>query len=699
MGTRQQWLVLKGLRGRDGGSAPIGIPEDQCAEMVNVHVADGGLVQKRYGCSARALLTSGGGATFITTNVNRLYKHIPSASLDTSRLVVFDDDAPTNVGWLDENNYWTQVASYSSGTNETLDNVSAVSFNGKLFIASQVTASSGSLTDQQKRPRVLAYENSGHVLRRMGLWKPVAAPAAATNAGIAGPASSISRQYKVCLIRKDGTDIVLRSEPSAASAALSNNATKGITVTFDASSTSYMYAGEPATHWEVYGSWRGSIWHLLSTIEVATTTYDDTGNPKQYSGDSYPEYGTNQVPTYWKYITTDGARILGCGSYEVVNQGSPGSSSSTEGAPGFLGPPVSGGLSGNNNRVWFTPARGALDVGDDERIPNTVDFKYWVDVDSDGEPLTGIFGGFGGSTYVFSHRHIWRMTPTGDPFEPFRVATLSRTIGAISHWSIVCGEDEMGNPALYFLSSRGPYRIGSRGLEYCGHDIEDVWATRSVGYDHQAHGVWHGDRHQVWWWLTTGAQTSPGTCVVFDALRARSTELGTRGGWVKYTGRIATALCSCMFGKSIASSVVSKAERPYIGQTGYTPPKIDICDDLSTSVDDAGTDFQAYITTKPYELAGLGRMCGVGQPSVTAAASSSATALQLTINQDYGKETRTSTCSLAATASETRVQRKFEGADASQCGVVQFTIGDSAANETQWTLDAVAVPWSDEGER
>jgi hypothetical protein len=45
------------------------------------------------------------------------------------------------------------------------------------------------------------------------------------------------------------------------------------------------------------------------------------------------------------------------------------------------------------------------------------------------------------------------------------------------------------------------------------------------------------------------------------------------------------------------------------------------------------------------------------------------------------------------------VQRQFEGSEMAGAGVVQFQLGDAAATNQSWTLDALTVPYTGHEER
>mgnify|MGYP001605290541 FL=1 len=67
--------------------------------------------------------------------------------------------------------------------------------------------------------------------------------------------------------------------------------------------------------------------------------------------------------------------------------------------------------------------------------------------------------------------------------------------------------------------------------------------------------------------------------------------------------------------------------------------------------------------------------------------------MTLTADRDFAAETRTFTATLTAEeGSQTRVFKKFEGSGLSDGKVVQVQLGDGAAQEGAWTIDALVVP-------
>jgi hypothetical protein len=421
---------------------------------------------------------------------------------------------------------------------------------------------------------------------------------------------------------------------------------------------------EQETHWELYGAATvgDTTYKLLATTVVATTTYDDNTAPSSYSGTAPPTVGANTVPTAARFLLSDGNRLIMAGNFNNTF----------------------------NNRVWFTAVLGASDVGDDERVPNTTTFKYWIDLDeNDGGFITGLGGPLDGVIYVFKQYQVWRLIPTGDADVPYvpRAMHKASGIGSLTHKGIVMAEDDIGRPALYFWSpTAGCYRIGARGLQYCGRDNEDYVANLATlaltGGVCGAHGVYHRDKRQVWFWVATGSAVFPGTLFIYDVRRGTTEENGeVRGGWTRFDGTIASGWCSVMFANTPAASM-SRDNKPYLGTDTATIVKGDT----------TAESVQAYVDLPARYLGGIDHRVTMGNPLVLAGADSMT--LQVQVTQDYGLQTaRTDTESFTPAGSETRLLKRVEGLEAADAGAIQVRVGDASANADDWVIDAVVVPY------
>ena len=192
---------------------------------------------------------------------------------------------------------------------------------------------------------------------------------------------------------------------------------------------------EGEVNWLIFVSTDDRLYFLLATVAVGTPTYDDNTDPDDASGgEPIPLVGANTVPVSAKYGLVDGNRMLMAGAWESTY----------------------------SSRVWFTPRMGASDYADDERVPDTVDNQNWVDInEKDGDYITGLGGPIQGMPIVFKNRSIYKLRPTLDDENPYAPLLISNSVGCIRQQTIVMAEDENGDPALYFQSHRGPYRLAA----------------------------------------------------------------------------------------------------------------------------------------------------------------------------------------------------------------------------------------------
>jgi hypothetical protein len=648
MPRNQDWLTISDLSGgRNGIDPPLLLSDKQVTAAVNVDWFNAGLARRR-GAMTTVDLTCATGGPFGGAYISWMHRHVGPLSAgaapdDTAaQLWACDAQATPKLLYLPNSGGWVEVTVSDALTQADTYNMNATSFNGKLFICGNTGVD-----------RLHVWDGSS--LRRVGLAASAVPTVADTGAG-AYPATI--RYYKTAYTVQSGGVTIRRSELSSAVAFTPSGGGTAARVTKPTA------LSEGETHWELYGSPDGNLYYLLATTVVATTTYDDSAAPSAYSGTAPPSVGFNIVPTSWRYITSDDTRLLGAGGWE-------------SGA--------------KNNRVYFTPVLGTSDIGDDERVPNTSTLKNYIDIgENDGGAITGLYATLGGLILVFKRRQTWKLTATGNAGTPYRATRLSRTIGCISHRTIVEAEDDNGAPALYWLSDKGPYRLTETGLEYLGRPIEDLWAN--VNTDGLSAGLYpsacyYGAKHQVWF----GVSDTANPLLIYHT---RS------GGWSVYThdilGAAASVSALCAFQSTVGASSVSGELKPYVavgdGQAAHRGLRL-------AEGHDHGETFRAYITTKPYVISGIGQYGGVGQPILVGVPATGVT-ITLGMVRDFGLETRTSTALLTAAASESRVFRKCEAGDMAQATAVQFTLGDaSKVDVTTWRLDAIALPLHAEGTR
>lgn len=534
-------IAITNLRGgRNGIDSPLELADNQCVDALNVDWRDGPLGAKRRG--AVAVNTTGG--TVFGTTLMSAFRHLPTG-----------DESLAEFWGIDSAGLVKRMAGGTAFANVTLDDaisdgyqhVAAVTFNKKLFMGYNSAVDRLHCYDPNlASPRV----------RRVGFAVPAVAPTVADTG--AGTYAAVARYYRVRWLQYSSPTIIRRSEPSPVSTLFTPSGTGSA-----ARITQPTPPGEGETHWEVEVSLDGIIFFVVAgvatltvagPIVIGTTTYDDSSVRDTWlTLTTSEESGQYIPPTSCRFLATDGNHLLMAGSYE----------------------------GGPSSRVYYTPALGTSDHGDDERVVNTLLVKGWVDLDEkDGGAITGMCPyAINGVVYVFKYRQTWKLLPTGDDQKPYIPRKLSPVIGCIYFKTIVMYDDVNGNPMVGFLSHKGPYRAGIGGILHIGRDSEDMWfgtnnyPTR-VNLEAStmvAHGVYHTDLHQLWFYVaTTTVATgvgvdSPNLKLMLDVRQqVRMDQYGMRGGWARHTGKSCKAVCSVMFANTLGASM-SKDLKPYIG--------------------------------------------------------------------------------------------------------------------------------------
>ena len=648
MATRLGLLDIKDLRGgRNGVDSPLELQPDQCVEAVNVDWYEGLIGRKRRG----AVNVPMPGLT-PTSHIVVLIRHLPGALETTSELWAIVN--PWGFARL-VGSTWAAVPGYTDLMQAPW--VRGVSFNGKLFLAYPVADLN----------RLHVWD--GTTLRRVGIMtppQPSVTPAAGT--GITG-----QRGHKVAYVTQSGAITRRRSELSLASATSISNA-GGWVITHG------MAVNEGETHWEVYAAaapsptWDAAPYYLLATLPMATASYTDTLPPVSFPALTMTlraAIGAYTLPPAAKFLLVDEARLLLASCWSD---------------PSVL------------SRVWWTPiVSDASGIGNDERI--AIHLNPFIDFDpGDGGEITGLGGPLFDSPYVFKFDRIYKMVRTGLSDAPYRPVTVSKKCGALRQEVIVMGEDESGSECLYFLSRRGPYRLGVNGLQYCGRDIEDLWAKVLLSPEDQvvygAHGIYHPDLHQVWWWVNTTPNVQPDLKLVFDVKQGRFTAIeGVRRGWAQHTGPSANAFSSVMYAE-VLGSPNSLRLKPYIGAGAAM--QLWRCD--VTPHADAGTDYPSTIRTRA-ELPGqsVAEHGGVIEGHLVSRVPSADLPLRVTTIRDFGRERRDASALLTNPEMlplvGTRLLTPLRDLAAVSAAAVQIEISDdgAAAAQVGWTLDELVL--------
>lgn len=501
-------------RGRNPIDDPSAISDKNSRESVNVLLTQDGIGQRRPGV---------GWAIFAATGL--AWDHVESLGFGTIYLVA--GDVPINVGTdrtsppqriLNVNGLggsgFAGAFPFDAPAGRPKD-VIYRELNGKLFMAYDSGVNR-------------LHEVSGLFSIRTGLPMPAAPTVANTGAGAY---AATLRYYRIQWIDTGGGVSSTRNVRGNLGTAVSftpSGAGAAARVTRPATP-----ANESITEWAVWGSADGAVFYKLSgDIAIATTTFDDNVTPSTYfSGrELMPPEGSNGPWPSVKYLAAAGTRLLGFGTY--VPDGT-----------------TSDGLPSVRSRVYFCPVANTSAYEDDERISNTTTLKGWVDIQPahSGAVERGLSDTIEDINLAFFDRGVWGLSPTGNDAAPFRRFQLHASIGACDQKSIFMGEDESGNPCVYFLDPvRGPYRYGRRGFEWLGYDVQDYCGSgQLIDQATDVHGVWDPILRACRWFVNCDANGEPQTQVVFIPRLSRVVGRGeVRDGWMVHDGWAGRWICS-----------------------------------------------------------------------------------------------------------------------------------------------------------
>lgn len=650
------WLndLSGGLNDTD---APQDIGDNQCQIAQNVEWVTTRFAQRRQGGTNGINATEPWSAS---ASLLALMRHTPTADESAAELWAASDENPPKLARMAAGNTFSAVTVGDAFTVGDVKYLNGVSLNGKFFIAGNTAVDRLHVWD-------------GTNFRRVGISTPAAATVANTGAGTY---AAVLRYYKVHFVNLNVTPAVTSELSPAVSFTPSGSGTH-------ARVTKPANPGDSESHWRLWGSPDGVNYYVLASATIATSTIDDNVAPSAYSAVSplfagFPtdaDYFTTPISP--KYLLADEDRLILLSSHETASMAS---------------------------AVMWTPVIGTTPtfvsgIADDERVPS----GNRLDLDrSDGGGITG--GAIlNGVIYVFKLSHIYRLARTGDVDLPYQGIPVTKSIGAVSHKSIVLGEDDRGNPCLYFLSRRGPYRLTSDGLEYLGRDIETLWSTVNFASVTPPFGVWHQAKRQVHWWFATGA--GPDRKLVLHARHARRTDTGdVRGGWALHLDGAADGFCAVMFANTLGATM-SLDLKPYFGQNFASglPDGPCIKYDADGTYTDRGGNVTTYIArvkTGAFPPGGAGMKGRVTLAYMLGTAANRT--LVMDVIRDFNAETRSGTCALpaAGASSLTRALVKIENdARCADAMYAELIVDDdtSPASGAAWTVDAVGLRVGTEG--
>lgn len=661
----QARLVIGDLSGgRNGADPAFLLPDSQCVEAFNVDWTHASVAHKRLGATNFPIQAPVGLPPF-TGHISFLGRHVPNVPVDAYHPTVDErnaelwaaDDAATPVIGVRQavpgGAFGFIAPTISDPVTGKGWQIQGVTLRGRYYLAYQSGVN-----------RLHVASSGSTAIVRCGLKAPAGVPTMADTGTGSYPATA--RAYRVRAITQASGVTTRRSEPGPSSAGFTPSGTgSGVLITYPTTGA----PGEGETHYELEVSPDGINFYVLHTDPIGTGSYTDTTAWTDYHLlPVSPATGTYGLQRSYRFLAVDNNRLIGFGCFDQTDL---------------------------QTRLEFSAVIGSSNVSDAERVP----LNNYIDLDdADGGEPTGLIGPVFGAVYAFKYHQVWKLTPTGDVNAPYSIYPVSKVVGAVSQRSIVLAEDLNGNPVVYFLSTRGPYRLGVSGLQFLGWPIDDLVRGPATGVNFDAtnvvaHALWYAEKGQVWFYVATGTYNDPNEKWMFDVRRS---------AWARHRGASTTARCSLMYARApaTAGSKGSYDRKPYIGQwddsvlVGPPPgPQIWRCDDENAGGTDVGFLFQGYVLTKPYPLGGLGAYCTVGQGTLVAVASSGSQ-VSLSITRDFGLETRSSLASLTPVASEARIQHLFDAAGMGGAWVVQFWIGDTGAVGDVWTIDAVTVNYT-----
>lgn len=578
-----------------------------------------------------------------SSSVVTLFRHTPGQSETSMELWGMSNDATPELSRVAASSAWSAAIALSDAISAAADaaNCRGVSFNGKLFLFYNSAVDRLHVWD-------------GASVRRVGIATPAAATVANTGAGAY---AAILRYYKVQWAFQDGVGNIVYSALSPSVSFTPSGAGTAARVTRPA------LAGESETTWVVFGSADDVNYYRIASIVTGTTTFDDTTLPVNYPSVGPTFAGTPTGADYFtppisaKFGLVDGQQLLLGGSHETT---------------------------GLSSTVYFTPDlnTSGFSIADDERVPTT----NRLDIEPQlGGGLTGLGGPIGGTPLAFKFDRTYLLNPTNDVTLPYTRQLLTDAVGCVAHQGIVLAEDETGAPALYWPARRGYYRYGSAGLEYCGADIEDLWATVNLSATYGITAAYHRDAGQIWIFIPVSSDTTPSVRIKFHVARARRTEAGVRGGWTRDDGNGATVSAVCMF-SDVPGATMSLRLKPYIAKVASTG-KVYRADADGVNRDDAdAVTYAASMVTRTLER-GMGEEFGVANVYVQGLAESSIT-LDVGLRKDFAA---TDDVTKTAGFTTTRSIAVADGQDLSECDIVQVRVADQAAANQHWQIDRLGV--------
>jgi hypothetical protein len=592
--------------------------------------------------------------------------------------------------------------------------ITSQAFNGKLFIAYPSTADRTHVWD-------------GTSLRRAGLAQPV--PPAVTNEG-AGTFSR-ARFYRVRYVIEVAGTVVVRSEPSTNLLFSPSGTGAGAHIVRPT------LLGEGETHWEIEASIDNVNFYRITTLAVASTTYnDESAGTNTFT--ALPA-GLATPPGYVEL--SDRALILALGGTLDTGVYSNGTTFATSGwvmytsaaayiPVGWAGhnPPVAGdvGLASADVSATLEAAVKAYysdsgilseDIGTYLTQPNVkflvvVDARlvlgghfsdttrmssvYWTPVFADpgvgnderlplvvnnsrnldngaGGPVTAVGSAIDGSWYAFKTKRTYKMNATEDVTNAYKALTVSTRRGAVEG-SVFAGLDQNGAACLFLCDPQvGPCVMGGYGLQRI-MGLRNTWKRVNLAANVIiSRGLYYPAKEQAHWWLAVDGSNSPNFKIISQVSELQP----VAGGGLGRGWSVATGLITTATAVALLTELTTENGLSFLRTYPFvgldSVNQLQRCDD---SITDAGVVYVARVRSKPFFMAGLLNQWGAMCGALLAVAAA-ATNVSVQLIRDLGLENSTSVpVSCAPVASETHVVRSLDNLFISESASISVEFRD-----------------------
>lgn len=650
-------IVIASHLGGLNEDPPNSLRENECVQANNVEFWQSMLGERRAGCTALDLtssgLTSSTTICFISqwfpTNVVTLPEFIFAAAVPATSIAFARRD--------------TAGAWHTLAASDTVDFTAATIY----AIVSQALNGLNFLSYKSNVDRLHLVDTAA-TMRRAGIAAPVV-PTAADSA--TGGTFQGTRYYRQRSVVVAGSTVTIRSEPSTVLTFTPSKTKNGAVVTKGADQS-----GETSTHWELEASLdNANFYRIARTINATTTFSDTTSGPKTYPN-SPPAAPVSTDGTSITYaLLSDQAAQLNLTGTVSNGQYSDGTNIASRGWIGYTSAdvyiPLSTSMAWSVNSSWFaspdvatvletsssggsgqdyadvgtlseaigayltigaakyvtvdgdrliygghwtdatkmstvgwTPQSNDPGVGNTERAPIVTtggeDIVTTQNLDNyDGGALTGLAPSTLGNWFAFKWQRIYAAQRTREVTNAYDIQRITSSRGAIPG-SIIIANDAHGNTVIYFLDPFvGPCQMTTGGIIRAIRGFQVSWervnlkATSLV-----CCGAYYPRKEQVQWTLSVDGGNTPTLGLGIQTDELKEDEEGyLRGGLFTFDGKKAQA--RAMAALTLTSGNLT-TDVPVIGL-----PTADFALITDSGTKDNTTSFVGSVVGRPRYAGGL----------------------------------------------------------------------------------------------